>query len=1075
MQAQLDCKAPVGLRDGYYASDEWSLTFDAVSDLIVILDNDRRIMRINRAMAERLGVKSEGAIGEPFYRIIHQADSPPTDCPRMAMLKAGEEASREVYYPCLGGWFNVSVVPLRDNAGRLCGSIHVAREITARKRAAEMDLVLSHLGFELSAARNLDEALKAALTAALAIDGIDCGGFYLLDRESGFLELKDHLGFSESFVRQAFRYPKDASYSQWVKKGDALYGANTRIGDLPADPAFVAEGILAIGVAPIHHRKQVIGSLSVGSRKFASIPGQARKIVERIARLIGGTLDRIKAEQRLRESEARYRLLAENTTDMISRHRADGTIVYLSPACRDILGYEVDDLLGNDPYAIVHPDDVDDLKASNAAILNPPHRESLCYRCKRKDGAYVWVRSNGCAIPAAAGGFEIVLSTRDVSAEKKIEDALKDARNLLETRVQERTATLMQVNNRLINEIEHRKTAEDALKYSEHEKTAILDAIQERVIFHDLEQRIIWVNRSAAAAAGRTPDQLVGRRCFELWGSGQQPCAACPVVECLQDSRPHMVERSLPDGRTVTIHGYPFFNENGELIGAVEVTADITEKRQTLEALKSERDRTRQYLDLAGVMILELDRDGCVTSINRRGCQILGTPEDQVVGKNWFDHFIPEKRRRYRRALFERTMDDILQTAGPLGFDQEEFWICAADGSPKYIAWKSVVLQDGSGQATGILSSGEDITQHKLAEEQLLRSKQQLQTVFDGISDPLIMLDADMCVKMLNRAALIYLDREAYSEVIGTPCEAIAWDPSFPDQDYRTATMQRGLRHHFTRKNAQAPNLTEQVDVFPLPGRKGRDGGVVIHIADITEKLSMEKQLIQADRLSSLGQMAGGIAHEIRNPLTGVRLFMDILSDPERFAIAPQQKEIMDEITENIVKIEGIIRRVLDLAKQKKPSMERIAVNDLIRKTLILWQARINKARIRLELELDSAIPVVQGDWIEIQQVLTNLVSNALEAMDAGGRLSIATRSGPSSLHPERQVVNIAVSDSGPGFSEDARRNVFTPFFTTKSAGTGLGLAISHKIIERHGGLIAVANHPEGGARFTIELNVAGA
>jgi C4-dicarboxylate-specific signal transduction histidine kinase len=287
--------------------------------------------------------------------------------------------------------------------------------------------------------------------------------------------------------------------------------------------------------------------------------------------------------------------------------------------------------------------------------------------------------------------------------------------------------------------------------------------------------------------------------------------------------------------------------------------------------------------------------------------------------------------------------------------------------------------------------------------------------------------------------------------------------------------MQRGLRHHFTRKNAQAPNLTEQVDVFPLPGRKGRDGGVVIHIADITEKLSMEKQLIQADRLSSLGQMAGGIAHEIRNPLTGVRLFMDILSDPERFAIAPQQKEIMDEITENIVKIEGIIRRVLDLAKQKKPSMERIAVNDLIRKTLILWQARINKARIRLELELDSAIPVVQGDWIEIQQVLTNLVSNALEAMDAGGRLSIATRSGPSSLHPERQVVNIAVSDSGPGFSEDARRNVFTPFFTTKSAGTGLGLAISHKIIERHGGLIAVANHPEGGARFTIELNVAGA
>ena len=245
---------------------------------------------------------------------------------------------------------------------------------------------------------------------------------------------------------------------------------------------------------------------------------------------------------------------------------------------------------------------------------------------------------------------------------------------------------------------------------------------------------------------------------------------------------------------------------------------------------------------------------------------------------------------------------------------------------------------------------------------------------------------------------------------------------------------------------------------------------MVIRVSDITEKIRMEEQLIQAGQLSFLGQLAGGIAHEIRNPLTGIRLFMDILADPRRFSISDQQREILDEIIENIVKIEGIIRRVLALARPRESIRKRISINDLINKTMAFWNSRINKARIRLTLEPDEGIPLVLGDDIEIQQVITNLVSNALEAMDKGGRLTIATGSGQSRFHPDRRVVTIVTSDTGPGVTEEQRRNAFNPFFTTKASGTGLGLAISHKIIERHGGVITLENRPEGGARFYIEL-----
>ena len=247
---------------------------------------------------------------------------------------------------------------------------------------------------------------------------------------------------------------------------------------------------------------------------------------------------------------------------------------------------------------------------------------------------------------------------------------------------------------------------------------------------------------------------------------------------------------------------------------------------------------------------------------------------------------------------------------------------------------------------------------------------------------------------------------------------------------------------------------------------------MIEHIRNTTEKKKIDGQLIRADRLASLGQLSGGIAHEIRNPLTSISLFLDLLGDKEKFDQTDSELEIFDEIRNNVYKIDGIIRRVLDFAKPSIRASAKIDINAVVREEIKFWSAKIRNSEIDLQLSLEDNIPPVFGDPIELRQVWNNLVQNALEVMEKGGTLSITTTKGMSSFHKDRRVVDIRVKDTGPGIKPEHQKNIFNPFFTTKPTGTGLGLAISHQIIERHGGIILFESKPDKGTLFTVELPV---
>lgn len=232
--------------------------------------------------------------------------------------------------------------------------------------------------------------------------------------------------------------------------------------------------------------------------------------------------------------------------------------------------------------------------------------------------------------------------------------------------------------------------------------------------------------------------------------------------------------------------------------------------------------------------------------------------------------------------------------------------------------------------------------------------------------------------------------------------------------------------------------------------------------------------MMWVDRHSSLGQLSASIAHEIRNPLAGINLFVDVLSDGGKFQRTNEELEILGEIKNNIKKMDGIIKHVLDFARQSEsPILDRLDVKLLVDETLKLWRAPITKAGIVLHLSVEEGLPCLRGDAIELQQVLNNLLENAVDAMGQGGSLTLTARLGTFSLDENRRAVMITIEDTGSGIPVEHRGSIFNPFSTTKAAGTGLGLAISHRIVSRHGGTIFCDSTTDTGTAFRIEFPIA--
>lgn len=278
-----------------------------------------------------------------------------------------------------------------------------------------------------------------------------------------------------------------------------------------------------------------------------------------------------------------------------------------------------------------------------------------------------------------------------------------------------------------------------------------------------------------------------------------------------------------------------------------------------------------------------------------------------------------------------------------------------------------------------------------------------------------------------------------------------AFQRSFEEVSQRVRIAAERLGCHVPDQGSQPEDLLAQV--------RGLLEGID---RVIEERQQREREVLRADQLAMVGQIAAGVAHELRNPLTSVKLLIQTnLREAGRQGLPTDDLEIIEQ---EIRRMEKSLQRFLDFARPPRPERRPISLSLLVERTLALVDGRARKQHVTLEFTPPPVPVVVEADEDQIQQLLVNLVLNALDAMPDGGRIEIDL---PPRFdgHAELQV-----RDTGPGIPTDLFPRLFDPFVSTKETGIGLGLAVSHRIAARHGGSLSAVNRPEGGACFVLRL-----
>lgn len=260
------------------------------------------------------------------------------------------------------------------------------------------------------------------------------------------------------------------------------------------------------------------------------------------------------------------------------------------------------------------------------------------------------------------------------------------------------------------------------------------------------------------------------------------------------------------------------------------------------------------------------------------------------------------------------------------------------------------------------------------------------------------------------------------------------------------------------------------VAIAPLVAKDFEPIGRLIIVDDVTERVELEEQVLQADKLSSIGLLAAGVAHEVNTPLAVISSYTQMMA--KQVAGDSVQERILDKITTQTFRASEIVNSLLSFSRTSSNEFGPVALDEALEETLSLAAPQLRKASVQVETAFEPGLPAVRGAGNRLQQVFLNLILNARDAMPEGGVLRVEV--GRSAGSPNESV-RIVVSDTGVGIPQEKLGKIFDPFFTTKAAagGTGLGLAVSYGIIQEHGGSLSAENHPSGkGARFTIELPV---
>ncbi|HCW3112901.1 TPA: two-component system sensor histidine kinase AtoS [Citrobacter amalonaticus] len=334
--------------------------------------------------------------------------------------------------------------------------------------------------------------------------------------------------------------------------------------------------------------------------------------------------------------------------------------------------------------------------------------------------------------------------------------------------------------------------------------------------------------------------------------------------------------------------------------------------------------------------------------------------------------------------------------------------------------------------------------------------------IIENAADGVIAIDRQGDVTTMNPAAEM-ITGYTLNELVGRPYATLFSDPHFasPVLD----TLAHGTEHLAQEVSFPARDRTIELSVTTsrIHNPNGELIGALVIFSDLTARKETQRRLAQTERLATLGELMAGVAHEVRNPLTAIRGYVQIIRQQTSL---PVHQEYLSVVLKEIDSINKVIQQLLDFSRPRQSQWQQVLLNSLIEETLILVQTSGVQARITFNFEQDTGLPAIVADRELLKQVILNLLINAVQAINARGEIRIRTWQ----YSATQQAV--AIEDNGGGIDIALQKKIFDPFFTTRASGTGLGLALSQRIINAHQGDIHVASMPGCGATFTLILPI---
>ena len=500
--------------------------------------------------------------------------------------------------------------------------------------------------------------------------------------------------------------------------------------------------------------------------------------------------------------------------------------------------------------------------------------------------------------------------------------------------------------------------------------------------------------------------------------------------------------------------------------------------------LKSERDKMHSYLEVAGVMILVLDAAGKVVLINKKGCEILGYGEDEIIGRDWLNGFVPPRHRKESWRLFKDLVSGMADVGG-----YYENPVITRGGEERTVLWHNALLKDSvTGAVTGVLSSGEDVTERKRIEKALTDSEKRYRLIHNTVFDGVIITDSADAIVDINPSAEKMFGY-GQGELIGSQLVNLMPE-EYRERHYEG--IKRFLETGVTTiqgRITEVEGLKKDGSVFPIElivstFSLGTEINFTGTVRDITERKRAEydKELIQArlsqsQKMEAIGRFAGGIAHDFNNILTSIRGNAELALEGVEEGSSFHSR--LEGIVLSVLHASKLTRHLLLFSRGQPFELQPLRINDII-ENMLKMVSRIIGEGYSISTDLSPELWPVRADEGNIEQVIMNLAVNARDAMPDGGTLSIKTENrtvtkkeclGLPEAAPGRSVC-ITVSDTGIGMKKEYINRIFEPFFTTKAsgAGTGVGLAMVYGVIKQHGGWITVQSEPGKGTTFRIFL-----